>query len=489
MKEEESERLKYRNQYLLTPSGIECPFLHNIFNIGGGYVLYTHKDLVVNSVEKGDVKLFLLGELFDYTSPKKNNEEILKDLIDYNFDSLLEHIGKYTGRYVIIHLNGDKLNLVHDPIASRKIYYCRSQDDVWMASQSHLLAKVLGIKKTNNSEILSYYNSREFGLLNNANIGNLTLYDEIRQLMPNHFLAVKGMKSIRYWPKTTIERRSLKEVSIECAKMIEGYMESIINRHEVMLPVTAGKDSRILLAASKRFKEKVFYYSNKSGFLTDKHADISVPTRLLADLNLDFNILVPPGEVDKNFEKIFFFNNEYASTNYLPIIFNYHTKFSNKINLPGNMASAGLEFYKSRKIKKTGNRLAHLNHVGHYVFANEYYDNWLAERQFLFQNLNFEMIELFYWEERLPNWGMQIQMEKDIAQEEFNLFNSRDLISLFLSVKPKYIAMPFFKLHEDIIKLLWPEVLKIPINPGFRTSLQKILKPIGLLDAYYQLKN
>lgn len=489
MKKEETERLKYRNHYLLTPSEIECPFLHNRYEVGEKYVLYTHKDLVVSSVEQDSVKLILLGDLFDYKSPEKNNEEILNDLVDFEFDSLLELIGRYTGRYVIIHLNGDELNLVHDPIASRKIYYCNSQENVWMASQAHLLAKVRGFGKTNNPELLHYYSSQEFARLNNANICDITLYDEIRQLMPNHFLEVRGNKAIRYWPKAKIERRPLKEVSKECAKMIEGYMESITNRYEVMLPVTAGKDSRILLAASKRFKEKVYYYLNKPESLSENNPDVTVPRRLLADLNLDFNILVPPGEVDEQFKKIYFSNNEYANTQYLPIIFNYYDKFPTKINLPGNMAAAGLEFYKSTGIKHTGRRLAQLNSLEHYSFSTKQYDKWIADRQYLFQSLKFEMINLFYWEERLANWGTQIQIEKDIAQEEINLFNSRDLIALFLSVKPKYVAMPFFKLHERIIKLLWPDALKIPINPGLRTSLQKILKPVGLLDVYYRLKN
>ena len=91
MKKEEIERLKYRNQYLLTPSSIECPFLHNKSKVGGRYVLYTHKDLVVTSVEQEDIKLILLGDLYDYKFPEKNNEEILRDLIAYEFESLLEH--------------------------------------------------------------------------------------------------------------------------------------------------------------------------------------------------------------------------------------------------------------------------------------------------------------------------------------------------------------------------------------------------------------
>ena len=132
--------------------------------------------------------------------------------------------------------------------------------------------------------------------------------------------------------------------------------------------------------------------------------------------------------------------------------------------------------------------MAHLNGVSSYSYAKNYYANWIDERMELCQAFNIEMITLFYWEERLANWGTQIQLEKDIAQEDINLFNSRDLVVLILSVNPKYIEIPYYKFHTEIIKLLWPELLNVPINPGWRTSLQKAFKTIGLLDLYYMLR-
>ncbi len=114
--------------------------------------------------------------------------------------------------------------------------------------------------------------------------------------------------------------------------MIEGYMESITNRYEVMLPVTAGKDSRILLAAKKRFKEKVHYYINNPEHISDNIVDILVPRRLLADLNLDFNIQVPSSEEDDEFKKIYFHYNEYVTTEFFPIIYNCYDKFQNNLS-------------------------------------------------------------------------------------------------------------------------------------------------------------
>jgi len=488
MKNEEIERLKYRNQYLLTPSRIECPFLSNCREVRGNYFLYTHTDLIVTSVDQEDAEIILLGDLFDHVHPEKSNEDIVRDLIDLEFDSILNGLGRYAGRYVLIYSKGDMLNLVHDPIAARKVYYCTSQGEVWMASQAHLLARVLGFGKSTNPEVLDYYKSEEFVRLNHANIGDLSFYDEIRQLMPNHFLDVNEFRTLRYWPKAKIERRPLKEVARECANIFEGFMESITNRYEVMLPVTAGKDSRLLMAATRRFKEKVYYYINKSEKLAGEDSDISVPGRILANENLDFHVLNPSPEVDRDFRYIYFFNNEFASREFLPVIYNYYKNFGHKVNLPGHNAAGGLEFYKLTRINKTGEGLARLNKVDRYVFATDYYTRWIDETEELCQTCNIEMITLFYWEERLANWGTQIQLEKDMAQEDFNLFNSRDLVDLFLSVDPKYTEIPFFKLHIEIIKLLWPELLRFPINPGWRTSLRKVLKPIGMLDLYYRLK-
>jgi hypothetical protein len=121
-------------------------------------------------------------------------------------------------------------------------------------------------------------------------------------------------------------------------------------------------------------------------------------------------------------------------------------------------------------------------------YALSWYQQW-------FEDLNqqcvlrpMDQLSIFYWEERLGNWGTQTQIDKDIAQEEFNLFNSRGLITLYLSVNARHLTPPHFYLHKRIIKALWPETLDVPINPGFRDTVQKALKPLGLVDLYRCLK-
>ena len=489
MEASEIRKLKFRRQYIIAPRNIECPFMNNVKEIGDRYKLYTHIDLSVTEYEKDGVKVNLLGDMFDYENCKKNNGDILKDLITDNFEIFTEKTANYSGRYILIYQKDNELKFLHDATATRKIYYANTGNGLWFASQPYLLAKILNLKETTAPSKLAFYNSKTFELLYNSNIGDTTRYDEIQQLLPNHYLNVNEFKIVRYWPNKKINYQSLSSVAEICAKMIKGYVKSIATRYEIMLPLTAGKDSRTLLAATYDFKDDVYYYVNRYHGLNEDNNDIFIPRKLLTMLKLKLNILKPNNiTVDEDFEKAYYENHKFASSSYLPFIYNYYVNFSHKVNLPGNIASAGFEIYKDSKMMVSAENLAELNNVSQFQYAKDYYANWLSNCKDLCHINNINILNLFYWEERLANWGTQIQLEKDIAQEEFNPFNSRQLISLYLSVKPKYIELPNFILHKKVIKNLWPELLKVPINPGLKNNIRKIFQFLGILKLFYRWK-
>lgn len=489
MNSEEIEKLRYRRQYLLVPEEINCPFLHNYSKVGKGYSLYSHIDLKVTSYSANETTLFLLGDILDYESPLKDNSEILKDLIGNNLEHIIKKIFNYSGRYVIIFVNSDNLTLLHDATAARKVFFCLKHSKPWFASQPHLLAKVLKLKITTNESKLAFYNSEDFIRLHNSNIGNTTIYDEIFQLIPNHYLDVGSHKVVRYWPDKKIVNIPINEVVDQCAAIIKGYMEGIALRYDIMLPITAGKDSRILFAATKKIRKQVYFYINKGADLTDKSPDIYVPRELLSNFDLRHNILIPDLTIDSDFVKLYFENNPYANKDSLPVIYNYYKNFGDKINLPGNFASGGMEHYKYPHIKINAEKLAILNSVNKYSFALDYYAEWLSGCSEICKESKLSLLDLFYWEERIGNWGTQIQLEKDIAQEDINLYNSRLLISLFLSVDSKFITPPDFVLQKKIIKKLWPDIHKKPFNPSLKNKFKGLLKHFGLLGLVLKIKS
>lgn len=481
MTPQEIDRLRYRRQYLLTPHQLECPFLNNHLSISQNLNLYTHVDLNVCTLISGNRKIVLLGDIFDYRYPDYKNPEIMADLINYSFDDLLSKISEYCGRFVIIWKENEKVILIHDAAASRKIFYHRNNDGVFCTSQPHLLARILKLELSSDKSKLDFYSSKEFIRLHNSNIGNTTCYDEVYQLMPNHFFDLNEYTPKRYWPNHKIEALPVKEVADKCSNIVRGYMKSIANRYSVMLPVTAGKDSRLLLSATFDIRNSLFYYINKGSHLDNKHQDIVIPGKLLPKLNLKFNIIDPCNQVDEDFEKIYFENNRLGSISYLPIIYNYYNKFSDFINLPGTCSGTTTEFFQSHGKPITAELLAKMIGVERFDYAIAYYARWLSECEPLCKENNLRLLNLFYLEERMPNWGTQIQIDKDIAQEEFMPYNSRQLIETMLMAPVRSREKPEYLLIHEIIRRLWPETLLEPFNSDLKRKALIISKKLGIM--------
>jgi hypothetical protein len=209
---------------------------------------------------------------------------------------------------------------------------------------------------------------------------------------------------------------------------------------------------------------------------------------LFKENQIDFHVEYPCSSIDPVFEKIYFENNEYATTRYLPFIYNYYLNFGDKVNLPGNTATAGNEWFRGTRMRITGKRLAKRYKVEQWDFAIAYYNRWIQGIIDHYPDNNIHLYDLFYWEERLANWGGQIQMDKDIAQEDINPYNSRNLVALYLSVPPRYLEIPFFELYAEVIRQMWPELLNLPMNTSLKRSIFKVMKTLGVLNFYFKMR-
>jgi hypothetical protein len=489
MVEAELERLKHRRQYILSPRPIDCPFMHTMIQVTDRFRLYTHIDLPIAKHSLGEVELILLGNIFDYRNTHLDNPGILAELIETDLDLLLEKIAYYAGRFVLLFIRKESFTVLHDAGAARKIYYGKNNEGFWFASQPYLLAELAEMSRSKDPSKLSFYVSAEFHTLNNSNIGDTTLFDDIHQLLPNHYLDMKELKPVRFWPNKTIEIRPPEEVAEICSKMLSGYVESMGYRHKVMIPVTGGKDSRTIFSASRHISDKAFYYVNKEHFLDPNSNDIRIPQDLLTRLNLKFNILDPYAHpVDKEFEKVYRQNMGYPLDNFLPHIYNYYMNFNDRVNLPGIFVGSAYEMYGTYNKEITPEILARFNSLEKYPHAIAYYQKWLAESEAVCRKCNINIFVLFYWEERLANWGTNIQLYKDIAQEDFMPYNSRAFNEAFFSAHPKYNDRPNYVLYKKIIGKLWPEALHAPINPGFKHSIIALLHFLGILNLVRRVR-
>ena len=108
---------------MLVPERIDCPFSHTKWQLTNRYTLYAHSDLAISRYKSSVNQLVLLGDMFDYEDPLKNNVDILKDLISKPLHVILEDTAKYSGKYVLIIIQDGEIFLSHDSTANRKIFY------------------------------------------------------------------------------------------------------------------------------------------------------------------------------------------------------------------------------------------------------------------------------------------------------------------------------------------------------------------------------
>jgi len=233
-----------------------------------------------------------------------------------------------------------------------------------------------------------------------------------------------------------------------------------------MLAVTSGLDTRILLAASKGIREDVFYYIQKFGNLNYKSADIKIPLKLLPKLNLKFNVIECEKKIDNEFDSILKKNVSIIQSDKKKVLYyNFYKNFQGKLNVGGNVTEIARNFYNSTDNPNTAEKLAEIFREGGDKFVIRNFEKWLNETKTIASKFGIDILDLFYWEQRIGNWCASFGADLDIAIEHFYPFNCRKLLEILLSVNKKYRKYPDYSLYKELIKQLWPDTLKEPINP------------------------
>jgi hypothetical protein len=330
----------------------------------------------------------------------------------------------------------------------------------------------------------------QFSLSENCWIGNGTLYQDIYHLYPNHYLDLENCSFSRYWPNNNLEELSIEKAAKNSSNMITRLIKAANYRHQIAQTLTAGWDTRVLLAASKSIKNNIYYYVHQFSNMDDEHEDISIPKELSLQHNLNLNV-IDCTEYNVEFDKIINKNVSIIQSHTKKLQhYNYFSQFNNKLIISGN-ASPLIKEQLPNIDKINAINLARLLHWHNSKHAVKEIRKWLEHSINYSKKYNINIEKLFYWEIRFGSWGPMFNSELDIAVEEFSPYNCRNLISTMLSVPMHYRTKPNVTIYSKIISNLWPELLNIPINPNSYNNpvnmkkkiilrTMKFLKKIGL---------
>ena len=483
--------LQFRRQFLLTLVPITQLAEWKCLQVDQ-YYLYVHPDLVVNRVSDSKKSLVLIGELYDSEEPEKGNADILKDVLisAYSMEGFISRLKRYAGCYALLYKSGEDAIILHDARALREIYYCTKANQIVCGSQPNLVSNFSNpeLNPTSDPDLLDFYKNH---LYESRWIGDETFYEGIKHLLPNHYLDIVKREVHRFWPNEPIKRLSLEEAVSKSCVFLEGIMRAIVHRHSVMMAVTAGTDSRTLLAASKGLMNNIYFFINNQG-LGHGNPDILVPKNIFESIGVQFHVHDVPEDVDDEFKRNYFTNTFLASERLLTSIYNIFFKnHSEKILILG-VGEIGRTFFGKVPKKLSIYHMAYTLEYKNCRYVIRQCEKILDEMLPVARKYGINFLALLYWEQRLGNWGAAKNSESNIAIEKVDPYDSHLINEIFMGVDDKYknyLETPcvFF---GEMIRKMWPELLDWPINPPYtkQDKVYWLLMKIGILDFLKDVK-
>lgn len=466
---------KYPRQFLV--STIEAKGLTELvqFRISNFFIYYskTLSFYSINGNANSDFAL-LFGYAYDPEDFNLSEEEILKKILQfYDLNTISEYIASLSGRFVIFFHAKDQSYVFHDPCGLRTVYYLNKGVAQVFGTQPLIIGEAVDLIGGMKTELFfhsDYYkNADEYWMP-----VELSVYENISQLVPNHLLDLDEKKQIRYWPNEMIDHVSYNEGLNYLADELPKSIAWANDRFQLVLPITSGFDSRVLLAASKEVVSDLYLFTRiHKAHLNQKHPDIALPKSMLKDLGLKHNLIVNDAVVSNETEERYKLNNSNSRFQDALTLFSSGAEhLRGKVVMYGNVSEIG----------KVRNRLISMDAIKSpsdlnmvpkewlkISFIRQRLDKWFVEAKQVETHHGISATNLFYWEHRIGNWAARAYNENDLLFEVFTPFNSRKILSTFLGIEPSYRSAPNYYLYTELAKKMWPEVMRYPVNPRSKT--------------------
>lgn len=450
--------LLYSRGFLL--SDTETPLLdslkHYVKKQVGSKVLY-HDEVATFDVHASqDAWLATVGTVLEAKQVPGEHTEVpiasrlWKVFHDGGLVALEEALYDLGGRYAVIASNNRGTWIYHDAAGTRAVYYDTVSGNV--GSHYDMLARVCGHNPSSSNGI-------ETVRLDLRN--RYTAHPEILSLLPNHRLDLQRLTQERFFLHQA-NRAGSQDFETKIRTVMESWdlqlSQALRQTSEVGFSMTGGWDSRLLLALAKRFTDSLtsFTYTYagadsgmppQSKWDESMKMDFDIVNRLQPFLPAKHTFIAKPesgqgswraahvSTLRRNSEGV---HGQWLLSDYMELF-----KSRDALHYRGNIVGLGRliaaqpdslgdphgrlrTLVKNRSNKKSDPA----------SMALEIHDGTVAQEQYDSVHTDYELTDIWYWENRLARWYAQLLNETDVAFDTFTPFNTRRIIDSFLSLNP-----------------------------------------------------
>jgi len=328
-------------------------------------------------------------------------------------------------------------------------------------------------------EVLEYRNSAIFRDSSNFWLVNTrTPYKEILHLLPNHYLDFCQGSAVRFWPrKDCISSLAVNEGVRRSVPIIIDTIKTACKKFDIKMGITAGIDSRITLAATKDFIDRIYYFTiedEKSGI---NSIDLKIPSKLLPKLGIKHHVLkrLPMSDDFRRFHDA---NAALARKDTGKVSFSLYCHFDADFTiLNSNVSETSQYKYWLPKAHINGEGLAIITGRYHPLAIDEY-NKWIKGAKNACEASDINILELLYWEQKMGRWATSSFSEYDLVHDTFTPYNNRLLQAYLLGINERMRRDRMWHIPLKMMKYMWPEVLSEPIQPGenFKGHLLRFIR-------------
>lgn len=437
------------------------------------WLIFYHKKLPIIKIY--DPMERLIGYALGTILPQTDNHKIPLTILSEEPFISFKLIEKYDGSFLIFGLaSNGSFNLILDAGGTFPAVY--GDTGSWASSSPFLSPQNLKNESTKFRD--EHYTTKELNSGAWYPFG-MTAFKNIRRLLPNHQLDVMTGSIDRIWPIQSPIRTECPEDTIQ---EIASYLANLCKRipGKINLPLTAGKDSRLLLAALLAANRNITSFTMLNNVTSiEEYTAPHVAKIAKIPHKLVKYIKRPQAEIDD-----WFLQTGYSAGGALVQLKRTPDTFiEDAFELDGVGGETNRRLYDLESDIHTRLTLSALMSRMGLKFSQEMKDiaqEWLDQTEHLD---SFTVIKLLYVENRVSTFAYpQIHGRSYNIQKVISPYSQFKYIDLCLKLPPSIILSQ--KLPEQLINILQPKLLSIPFNKG-TISQNFLIKVYRAMDLGY----
>lgn len=442
------------------PTYVEGPLLPNF---------YVHPWTNVHVA--GDHRLFVIsiGHIVPISAEQTERPtDFLLAALHDGEAAFFEALSRYSGRHVVIFGSEGNLSVVNDATAMRSVFYAAEGGVI--ASHPLLVEQALGGTISKNDLPFRY-----------GYPGNRTPYNRTRILTPNTYYWVTANVIRRFWPVVSPAPKTVNQAAETLLESSAFALSHMAKERQVNLTLTAGLDSRAILAIAlyAGIDFKTYTYGDRK----DTEIDRKIAARLADIYDLSHTEVSQKLDFEGLQERLSEGHYSMHHSGWVGSLID-HYRDPETLALLGNLLEIGrMNHGPSRQRGESPPSTASGMRHNHYILMgkavkdkidrfgfDEFWRISIRSFQAFIDETGFDIsaglldpFDHFYWEHRMAAWQGYAMGERDFYSIPFIPFNSRYVFETMLGVSDELR-------HDDqivykMIRMVDPALLDIPINP------------------------